>query len=69
MIHGETVFENEQFFQKLKVDIFVNNYSQITIELRHEISNNMVCGTRKVSHQAAHTHSLIRAFASHLNIP
>ena len=38
------------------------------IEPVHEISNNVVCATSKVSDQPAHTHSLIRAFASHLNI-
>ena len=36
-------------------------------EPRHEISNNMVCGTNKASDQPAHTRSLIRAFASRLN--
>ena len=35
----------------------------------HEISNNVVCGTSKASDQPAHMHSLIRAFASRLNIP
>ena len=34
----------------------------------HEISNNVVCATSKASDQPAHTHSLIRAFASRLNI-
>ena len=34
----------------------------------HEISNNMVCATSKVSDQPAHTRSLIRAFASRLRI-
>ena len=38
------------------------------IELWHEISNNVVYVTSKGSDQPAHTHSLIRAFASHLNI-
>ena len=33
----------------------------------HEISNNVVCATSKASDQPAHTRSLIRAFASHLN--
>ena len=33
-------------------------------EPRHEISNNVVCATRKASDQPAHTRSLIRAFAS-----
>ena len=34
----------------------------------HEISNNVVCATSKASDQTAHTHSLIRAFASRLSI-
>ena len=34
----------------------------------HEISNNVVCATSKVSDQPAHTRSLIRAFASRLSI-
>ena len=39
-----------------------------TNEPRHEISNNVVCATSKGSNQPAHTRSLIRAFASRLNI-
>ena len=39
-----------------------------TYEPRHEISNNVVCATSKGSDQPAHTRSLIRAFASRLNI-
>ena len=43
--------------------------SYLTInEPRYEIPNNMVCATSKGSDQPAHTRSLIRAFASHLNI-
>ena len=34
----------------------------------HEISNNVVCATSKASDQPAHTHSLIRAFASRSSI-
>ena len=34
----------------------------------HEISNIVVCATSKASHKPVHTHSLIRAFASRLNI-
>ena len=37
-------------------------------EPRHEIYNNVVCATSKASDQPAHMRSLIRAFASHLNI-
>ena len=35
---------------------------------QHEISNNVVCATSKGSDQLAHMRSLIRAFASRLNI-
>ena len=38
------------------------------IELRHEISNNVEYASSKASDQPAHTRSLIRAFASRLNI-
>ena len=38
------------------------------VEPWHGISNNHVCATSKVSDQPAHTGSLIRAFASCLNI-
>ena len=37
-------------------------------EPRHEISNNAVCVTSKASDQPVHMCSLIRAFASRLNI-
>ena len=37
-------------------------------EPQHEISNNVECATSKGSDQPAHMRSLIRAFASHLNI-
>ena len=40
----------------------------IIIEPWHEISNNVVYATSTASDQPAHTHSLIRAFASPLNI-
>ena len=42
--------------------------SVIVYEPRHDISNNVVCATSKVSDQPAHTRSLIRAFAYRLNI-
>ena len=40
----------------------------IKTEPVHEISNNVVCATSKAIDQPAHTRSLIRAFASRLNI-
>ena len=39
-----------------------------TLELWHEIAINVVCATYKASDQPAHTRSLIRAFASRMNI-
>ena len=39
-----------------------------TYELRHEIYDKVVCATSKASEQPVHTRSLIRAFASRLNI-
>ena len=45
-----------------------HNVYRLTNERGHEISNNVICGTSKASDQPAHTHSLIRAFASRLNI-
>ena len=40
----------------------------LTYEPLHEISNNVVWATSKVSDKPAHTRSLIRGFASRLNI-
>ena len=49
---------------------FINNIEIVleNNEPRHEISNNVVCVTSKGSEQPAQTRSLIRAFASRLNI-
>ena len=51
---------------------FKNNFRwhapYFQIELRHEISNTVVFATSKGSDQPAHMRSLIRAFASRLNI-
>ena len=49
--------------KKLFIETFV--YGS---EPQHEISNNVVCAISKASDQPAHTRSLIRAFASCLNI-
>ena len=54
---GDTInYYNEK---KTLVDIF---------EPSHEISNNVVCATSKISDQPAHRRSLIRAFACRLRI-
>ena len=52
------------------LDITIANLPSfnITFEPRHEISSNVVCAISSGSDQPAHTHSLIRAFASRLNI-
>ena len=43
-------------------------FEAIVNEPVHEISNNVVCATSKASDHPAHMRSLIRAFASRLNI-
>ena len=42
---------------------------EVTIEPQHEISNNVVCAISKAADLPALMRSLIRAFASRLNIP
>ena len=54
-------------FHMSSIAVFLLVYKNI-YEPRHEISNNVVCATSKASDQPAHTRSLIRAFASRLNI-
>ena len=46
----------------------LSTFIKLSIEQRHEISNNVVSSTSKASDQPAHKHSLIRAFGSRLNI-
>ena len=43
-------------------------YSYTVYEPQHDISNNVVCAASKGSDQPEHMRSLIRAFASRLNI-
>ena len=45
------------------MDVNVKSYDP-----RHEVSNNVVSAISKASDQPAHTRSLIRAFASRLNV-
>ena len=47
---------------------YLYKFSIFQHELQHEIKNNVVYVTSKGSDQPAHTRSLIRAFASRLNI-
>ena len=60
----ETCFQDANNSQIISNIIHYGNI----IELRHEISNNVVCATSKGSDQPAHMRRLIRAFASSLNI-
>ena len=52
----------------LILSISVPTYTVRWYEQRHEFSNNVVCATSKGSDQPAHMRSLIRAYASRLNI-
>ena len=55
----------------IDVALMALDYLQVylyIIEPQHEISNNVVCATSKASDQPVHVRSLIRAFASRLNI-
>ena len=52
---------------KMFTHVYRTNGNELWYEPRHEIFNNVVCATSKGSDQPAHTRSLIRAFASHLN--
>ena len=61
--HWHTGWRHEHCCNIILYDCFLDMYVP-----RHEISNNAVCATCKNSDQTAHTRSLIRAFASRLNI-
>ena len=54
--------------KELYQNVTLGNVTFTYGEFRNEISNNVVCATSKGSDQPAHTRSLIRAFASRLNI-
>ena len=51
-----------------QIKIAATLFLVIKYEHLHEICNNVVCATSKCSDQPAHTRSLIRTFASRLNI-
>ena len=55
---------------RVDLDLLVDQdlHCVTTDEPGHEIFNNVVRESNKRSDQPAHTHSLIRAFASRLNI-
>ena len=58
------------YHKELKLVMIISRkiVKESTNEPQHEIFNNVVCATSKASDQPAHTRSLIRAFASLLNI-
>ena len=64
----------KSFLHFLYLSLYLNILSKYFIlsvgkhESQHEVSNNVVCATSKASDQPAHMLSLIRAFASRLNI-
>ena len=72
--NSEVAFQNpllkkENNLTQHIINFYYNEMRDVgTNELVHEISNNVVCETGKASDQSAHKCSLIRAFASHLNI-
>ena len=60
-------FESSEYRSSIN-SFFQNLHTIVRFEPRHKISNNVVCSTSKGSDQPAHTHRLIRAFASRMNI-
>ena len=65
------LFDDQFYFIHIVLSAYVlmnNNTCDIFNSASREISNNVVCATSKASDQHAHTRSLIRAFASRLNI-
>ena len=58
----------EQFTTAFTGDDDYLAFKELINESRREISKNVVYATRKASDQPVHSHSLIRAFASRLNI-
>ena len=73
-ISAITVFHNQVDMvgrllkKKNNVNVLSLFWKNLLNEARHEISSNVVCATSKASDQPGHMRSLIRAFASRLNI-
>ena len=67
----ECVFQKKLLLAQKQniVEAFLSRATRRSIfEPQHEISNNVVCAKSKGLYQPVHTHSLIRVFASSLNI-
>ena len=63
------IFTNQPFYLKSASDYPLDrNVYRRSTNVQNEPSNNVVCATSKDSDQPVHTRSLIRAFASYLNI-
>ena len=77
---GEQTHSQPSVYTETTSDLLILIHSDISLqdtmssdknktnESQHEISNNVVYATSKASDQPAHMHSLIRAFASPLEI-
>ena len=63
---NETLVDGEEPDNRPQNVVYTSSYS--ANEPRHEISNNVVCATSKGSDQHVRMRSLIRAFASRLNV-
>ena len=69
MIYGSTLSARAaKSLDRLFAQEGSSEHSLFKYEPSHEISNNVVCVTSKGSDQPAHMRSLIRAFASPMNI-
>ena len=58
----------QSLFHGMIKNVTIKPVCDVQNEPRHEISINVVCATSNASDNPAHTRSLIRAFASNLNI-
>ena len=60
--------DQDDMLYNAEIHLGLHCLSKVQNEPRHEIPNNVVCATSRASDQPAHTRSLIRVFASRLNI-
>ena len=67
-LHMRRFFFGLVYNRQCLLKIQLMNQKHLRYKPVHEISNNLVCATSKASDQPAHTRSLIRAFASRMNI-
>ena len=67
MPHYAALHQGLQCLQKYLLTVIQSEKDKL-FEPQHEIYIDAVCATSKASDQPAHMRSLIRAFASHLNI-